>query len=413
MTTPINPKNYIEGLNGIRALSAFLVISAHWPGYLLSLKFGWIGVNIFFVLSGFLITRILLQEKKDTSLKKYLANFYYKRSLRIFPLYYAFLGVFSVLIILSLNIPSLLNNETFKGGYNAVTKDMPYYLTYTYNLKINFRYLLDLGDSSNQFFGHLWSLAVEEQFYLIFPFVVYFASVKRLKHIIIGILIICPLIRLWSALYGIHVFEDRYWLGEFIYSNTFCQADALATGAALAVFNFKLVKPYLFLFSMILICLTVGIINLIALRKSGYFLVEGKSLGFNFPAFWFVQQTKYLFVNIRAFYSYTLINVLAVSLILPFVKNKPIFLKFFKFKFVDYLGKISYGIYIFHNPIIAFLIIALQSFGLNNLDEHPILQVFTFILYLFVVIGISHLSYQFFEKKILYLKHKQTPMLAS
>ena len=67
---------YISGLDGIRALAAFLVISTHWPNNFLSLKFGWIGVNIFFVLSGFLITRILLQTK-ERPFKEYIGHFYY------------------------------------------------------------------------------------------------------------------------------------------------------------------------------------------------------------------------------------------------------------------------------------------------------------------------------------------------
>jgi peptidoglycan/LPS O-acetylase OafA/YrhL len=409
------PLNYIEGLNGIRALAALLVISAHWPGNLLSLKFGWIGVNIFFVLSGFLITRILLEEKKDASLKKYLLNFYYKRSLRIFPLYYAFLAIFCLIILLlSFNIPSLLNNETFKGGYDAVTKDMPYYLTYTYNLKINFRYLFNLADSSNQFFGHLWSLAVEEQFYLIFPFIIYFSSTRNLKLIIIMILVACPLLRLWAAINAINLVNDKYWLGEFFYSNTLCQADALITGAALTVFNIKINKPYIFFFSVVCICLAVGLTQLYFLRQSGYFLIEGKSFGFNFPGFWFEQPTPYFLINIRAFYLYSLVNLLAVAIILPFVVKKPIFSWFFKSKLMDYLGKISYGIYIFHYPLIAFVTIAIGYFGgFSLLANYPLLECILFITLLSTIIFISHLSYQYFEKRFLNFKNRKMITLIS
>jgi peptidoglycan/LPS O-acetylase OafA/YrhL len=283
---------------------------------------------------------------------------------------------------------------------------MPYYLTYTYNLKINFRYLLHLTESSNQFFGHLWSLAVEEQFYLIFPLIVYFASIKNLKRIVISLLIICPLIRLWAAIYGIHIFSDKYWLGEFIYSNTFCQSDALVTGAVLAIFNFKLKKPYLFFFIIGIIWLTIGIINLYFLRQAGYFLVEGKSLGYNFPGFWFMHPTSHFLINIRPFYLYTLVNLLAVSLILPAIVGAPLFSRFFSSGFMDYLGKISYGIYVYHNPLIAVLLILLSSFGLTSLFHQNILfQVMCFISYFIILITISHLSFQYFEKKFLKLKH--------
>lgn len=396
---------YIYGLDGIRALAAFLVISTHWPNNFLSLKFGWIGVNIFFVLSGFLITRILLQTKERT-FNEYIGHFYYKRALRIFPLYYAFLiiGFVSVLIF-SRFFPSLFSLDSWRGAYYAAIHDYKYYFTYTYNIKINLRYFIHWQDSSNRFFGHMWSLCVEEQFYLIFPFIIYFASAKNLKRIIIAILVICPLIRLWAALYGAHLVTDRYWLGELIYSNTFCQADALTMGAALAVFNFKIAKPYLVFFFTFFAWLMVGMICFYLLRKSGYEHLEGKSLGYDFPGYWFDEPTKYFLVNIRAFYQYTLVNLLAVSLILPAIQGSPLFPKIFLNSFVSYLGKISYGIYVFHAPIVAiFELIGDLKGGWFKLTQNHYVETGIFVLYVAVVVGLSHLSYQYFEKKILVYK---------
>jgi peptidoglycan/LPS O-acetylase OafA/YrhL len=220
--------HYLEGLDGIRALAAFMVILTHWPNVFLSLKFGWIGVNIFFVLSGFLITRILISDKTQ-HLKLYLKKFYVKRSLRIFPLYYAFLGIgFLSFLIFTAIFPSLLQIESWKSGYEATKQDYAWYLSYAYNIKINLRYFFSWPDSSNTFFGHLWSLALEEQFYLIYPFIVYFASIKNLKKIVIALIVMCPLLRLWASIYGVNLVSDPYWLGELFYSNTLLQADALA-----------------------------------------------------------------------------------------------------------------------------------------------------------------------------------------
>lgn len=396
---------YINGLDGIRALAAFLVILTHWPNNFLSLKFGWIGVNIFFVLSGFLITRILLQTKKRT-FKEYIGHFYYKRALRIFPLYYAFLILgFATILFLSNLLPALLNIEAWKGAYYAATHDYPYYFTYTYNIKINLRYFIHWPDSSNKFFGHLWSLSVEEQFYLIFPFIVYFASFKTLKRVIIGVLIVCPLIRLWSAIYGIQLVSDRYWLGELLYSNTFCQADALCTGAALAVFNIKLLKPYFTFFVTTVIWLLVGMTIFYFLRKMGYFLVEAKSLGYDFPGFWFEEPTKYFWVNIRAFYQYSLVNLLAVTLILPAINGNPLFPSFFTHPFISYLGKISYAIYVFHNPLLALMeMIGDKCGGWYKLTDNHFVEIGCFVSYCIVLVGLAHLSYQYFEKRILAYK---------
>jgi peptidoglycan/LPS O-acetylase OafA/YrhL len=403
---------YIPGLDGIRALAAFLVISTHWPNNMLSLKFGWIGVNIFFVLSGFLITRILLNEKQK-ALKVYLSNFYYKRALRIFPLYYAYLIVAFLLIILITNYkPGLLNYSEWKAAYNSVIHDYPYYLSYTYNLKINLRYFFNWSDSSNKYFGHLWSLSLEEQFYLIFPFIVYFTSNKALKVITVLILVICPLLRLWAVLFGVHLVSDTYWFGEFFYSNTFCQSDALFTGVALAVFNIKNTKSYFNFFIAAAIWLAAGFACFICLRKAGYFLVPFKSFGYDFPGFWFMERTKYWFINIRPFYMYTLVNLLAGALILPAINGRPLFPFIFLKKWMAYLGKISYGIYIFHNPVLATLIVIadMKLGGWYKLTQTPLKEVFGFVIYLIIVISIAHLSYQYFEKRILKYKNRLKPV---
>lgn len=397
---------YLPGLDGIRALAAFLVISTHWPNNMLSLKFGWMGVNIFFVLSGFLITRILLNEKQQ-SFKAYISHFYYKRTLRIFPLYYAYLCIsFFLIILLTYYLPNLLNYDEWKGAYQAATKDAPYYFTYTYNLKINLRYFMHLPDSSNKFFGHLWSLSLEEQFYLIFPFLVYFLTLKNLKIVTIIILILCPLLRLWGVVYGVHKVTDLYWLGEFFYSNTFCQADALFTGVALAIFRIKDFKPYLTFFIMAAIWFFTGITCFIFLRKAGYFLVEFKSLGYNFPGFWFFEKTPYWIINIRPFYQYTIVNLLAASLILPAINGRSLFPSIFQNKQVTYLGKISYGIYVFHSPLLALFIMIADSKlgGWHNFTKPPIIEIGCFLIYVSTVILTAHISYRYFESKILKYK---------
>jgi peptidoglycan/LPS O-acetylase OafA/YrhL len=394
--------DYLPGLDGIRALAAFLVIFTHWPNIGISLKFGWIGVNIFFVLSGFLITRILVHEK-HRSFKPYLYNFFLKRVLRIFPVYYLFFGITALIILLLyVFVPSLSHNDLLLPGVNALKHDTPFYLSYTYNIKINLAYFFHWHDYQNQFFGHLWSLAVEEQFYLIFPFLVYFLNVRALKKLVIAIIVICPLIRLWAAIIGVRLVTDRFWLGETMYSNTFCQADALATGALLALFPIKIKFPYLNFFMASLLFLVVGLTCFFYLRKAGYFLVEGKSLGFNYPGFWFDEKTPWFLINIRAFYQYSLVNLFAFCLIAPATIKKPLFPALFNAKPVSYLGKISYGIYLFHNPLIAFFMIGATFFGgWYNITTHPLNNIGIFIIYLVIVISLAHVSYKYFERKII------------
>ncbi|ASU36797.1 acyltransferase family protein [Mucilaginibacter xinganensis] len=398
--------DYIPGLDGIRALAALLVISTHWPNNSISLKFGWVGVNIFFVLSGFLITRILVNEKQR-AFKQYLGDFFYKRALRIFPVYYLFIFSTALIVLLIYYfVPALSKEGSLLAGVNAIRHDMPFYLTYTYNIKLNLAPLFHFGDYANDFFGHLWSLAVEEQFYLIFPFLVYFLNSRQLKKLVIAIMIICPLIRLWAAVIGIHLVSNRYWLGEFLYTNTFCQADALAAGALLALHPFNINFPYRTFFITAFICLATGLTCLYYLRHAGYFLVDGKSLGFDFPAFWLMETTPHFLINIRAFYQYSLVNLLAFVLIAPAVIKKPLFPAILQSAPISYLGKISYGVYLFHYPMKALFVIGGGFFGgWFTLTANPVIHIGLFILYLFVVIMLAHFSYQYFERKIM-LKYK-------
>ena len=195
---------------------------------------------------------------------------------------------------------------------------------------------------------------------------------------------------------------DRYWLGTALYSNTFCQADALATGALLVLFPIKIKFPYLNFFIVSLLFVVVGLTCFFFLRMAGYFLVEGKSLGFNFPGFWFDEKTPWFLINIRAFYQYTLVNLFAFFLIAPATIKKPLFPAIFNAKPVSYLGKISYGIYLFHNPMIVFFVIAGNFFGgWYKLTANPLISVGIFIFYLIIVISLAHVSYKYFERKIL------------
>jgi len=138
---------------------------------------GHLGVTIFFVLSGFLITSILI-EQRHQKLGHYLAVFYQRRSLRIFPLYYAY--------VLALGLAFL-----FVGRPLGFDTNWPYLITYTTNFAP-----LDPNWFTSAFYGHLWSLGVEEQLYLLWPFLIYFLSPKGSKVLMVALLVTCPLIRM-------------------------------------------------------------------------------------------------------------------------------------------------------------------------------------------------------------------------
>src|SRR5690349_9740516 len=115
---------YLPALDGLRAFSILLVVLFHWPYHFLNAKFGWVCVNFFFVLSGLLITNILLQQKNEP-LKPYLYRFYKSRTLRIFPLYYAYLALLLfVLIGVPFFLPNLIPDKYVIKDFATINFDL-------------------------------------------------------------------------------------------------------------------------------------------------------------------------------------------------------------------------------------------------------------------------------------------------
>lgn len=213
-----SPLVRVEALDGLRGMAVLMVVAMHamffgvpLPGvpplsqdsaYVRLVGLGWSGVDVFFVLSGFLITGILVQSKDAPH---YLRNFYARRVLRIFPLYY---------VVLALLLWGLQRPPTTPGETAA-------YLLYVQNFVHAFG-----GDAQPDIARDVtWSLAIEEQFYLVWPTVVLFASRRALPRLAIVMIVLA----IASRFVGL-------WLGvPKPYFLTPCRLDALGVGALLAV----------------------------------------------------------------------------------------------------------------------------------------------------------------------------------
>jgi peptidoglycan/LPS O-acetylase OafA/YrhL len=176
---------------------------------------GWIGVDLFFVLSGFLITGILLDTRHS---KRYLTTFFARRMLRIFPLYYSTL--FAVFIVLPWFVPPASDRMMFLYKHQA------WFWTYFSNIG----YVVEqkaFGNADWLWLDHFWSLALEEQFYVIWPFVVWKLSARRIVQICC--LMICGslFLRTGLSMYGLRA--------SALYFPTPCRLDGLASGAIAAV----------------------------------------------------------------------------------------------------------------------------------------------------------------------------------
>lgn len=208
----------IRSLDGLRAVAILLVLLAHlphslehppaWAEHLAPL--GMLGVRVFFVISGFLISTLLfaeLEKSGDISLKK----FYFRRTLRIFPAFYVYVAAMALAALLGwvvLRPNDLLAAVTYTTNYH---RDRSWYL------------------------GHAWSLSVEEQFYLLWPFVIKRFGAKRALMVAAAAVLTLPLVRVGtSVLFP----EARPGIGETF----FTVADAMATGCLLAGFRRRLLE---------------------------------------------------------------------------------------------------------------------------------------------------------------------------
>src|SRR6185503_16565044 len=147
----------IPGLDGLRAIAFLLVFALHTD----YLQIGWIGVQFFFVLSGFLITGILLDMKKALSPREYFFKFYGRRFLRIFPLYYFYLLLMSGVVLWLISI-------SYRANYMQLFLDQVWYAVYyVYDF-----FFATVFFEHSLFLDHFWSLSVDEQFYIFCPLLI-------------------------------------------------------------------------------------------------------------------------------------------------------------------------------------------------------------------------------------------------
>lgn len=350
---------HYPALDGLRGLAILLVVVYHNFGFINVFFFGWLGVDLFFVLSGFLITDILL---KTLGRKDYLKKFYIRRVLRIFPLYYLCLILFLVII------PKL--NPQFDVKY--YTDNQVWLWTYLQN----WLYIFKNPDQTNTL-NHLWSLAVEEQFYLLWPLAILFIRKPKYLLIFISLLLVAVLgLRLW-------VWMNQ--VADLAYFNlyTFTRIDGICIGCMIALL-LRIDKDFLKKY-------TAGIVLFFAALNFAFFFIN-RRYHFAFPYLALTGYTTFammfgLLVNEAVTGKTKLINLLF---------NIPI-LKFF--------GKISYGFYIFHWPV--YLLLSPYLFPwISKFASGGLLQFAVSVIATLAAVAISLLSYQYYEKHFLRLKDK-------
>ena len=363
---------HFNGLNGLRFFAAIAVVITHleliksfwllpnnWNNPIIKIL-GSLGVYFFFVLSGFLITFLLLKEKEQTK-NISIKSFYLRRILRIWPLYF---------LILIVGFFVLPNIDIINIKWQQANLDKNYWGHF-------FCYLLILPNIAYGIWGPIphisqsWSIGIEEQFYLFWPLLIKYSRnlVRTLFVLFLGLIVFKILFLIFGR--------------NYLPYNIF-----LATKSILAMSKFE--------------CMALGGLGAFFLyRKVEWFIkiIERKAVAmlsfsllpiliFYFPekiqdGVHIIYGKLFLIIIIHVCYKSSPGSIL----------NEPI---------LDKLGKISYGIYMYHLLIIPFVIKLLLGFNLNSFYFNVLLYPISIV----TIIGISYISYEFFEKRFIAVKQK-------
>jgi len=303
----------IAQLDGVRGVAILLVIVWHYfacqviaePNSIISyfniaLRLTWSGVDLFFVLSGFLIAGILLDHRSTSN---FFQVFYVRRACRIFPLYFLILGLF-----VCLTASPHFTSPSFKWIFHDPLPIWSY-ASFTQNLLMGAR-----GDFGPHWLGITWSLAVEEQFYLFVPLLIYFLPRRRLFYVLFAAILAAPLLRFASP--GFHAFVNTPW-----------RSDSLLSGALLAL----LVRWNPFV-AAVRQHRTLVRFSFVALVLGAAFMTLRPSPFGNFIHLWLAA----LFSNL---------------ILIAFIGNEPFFKRILGSPMLVWMGRLSYGIYMFHQAV--------------------------------------------------------------
>ncbi|TLV01225.1 acyltransferase family protein [Dyadobacter luticola] len=365
-------EGHIIQLDGVRFIAVGLVLVDHLFVAINNIPYGALGVTIFFVLSGFLISRILLKSKEKTAgtpggFKKYLRKFLIRRTIRIFPVYYLIIA-----LLFAFNVP-------------PVREKLPWLALYGTNI------YMALHKSWLGSVDHLWSLAVEEQVYLFFPFLIFFIPKNRLIPVLGVMGIFGFAFRLFYYL-SIPDFTPAHWIVTYV-STPAC-FDSFALGGLMAWLQLYKNETFVKLFNKswpVLVALIAWILvqywaKSLDKTYNIAFVVFDRTLSSIFGFFLIGRSV----IGFRGWMAAFLENPVSI-----------------------YLGKISYGLYLYHN------------FVYNHFHSgpmHPTVRLFRKIyqyipelkgsvafealVVALLTILVASVSWHFFEKPINALKDK-------
>ena len=362
--TGSRPRHYLE-LDSLRGIAILIVVAYH---YNLAPFLGGVGVDMFFVLSGFLLGGTLLDKKEAPN---YFKAFYARRVCRIFPLY--FLSLFLLLILL-LAAPITLGWWLFGDSIRFLLADpIPLwsYFTFTQNFE-----MVEQGAWGTPWLAHAWSLAVVEQFYLILPFLVRFVSRERLPYLLTGLILAAPLSR--TILFNFHPHGDFA-----LYVLMPCRADSLLMGVlcAYAIRNercLNLLRTHTRALYGVLTVLVAGVVLMVFSRSQ----TPTPHQPFFAPS-----------------YGYTWLALLYSCILLIAITEKQGLVTWVtRIRPLGALAAITFGVYLLHMPIgMSFRWLILRQLQVLQTWRPTLVVTFCALL---ITLTLASISWIFFEKRI-------------
>lgn len=362
-----NPKNYLVQLDGLRFIAVTLVMIDHWLGEANVLPLGYFGVNLFFVLSGFLITRILINSKqRDTELNRghghSLKVFFIRRNLRIWPVYYLTIGILALV------------------DFQSVRMAFWWFVTYTTNIWIVIHQTW-LGATD-----HLWSLAVEEQYYVFFPFLLLFTPERYFLRMLWSLIAVSVLMRV--ALFT----ANAPYMVQFVLMPT-C-LDAFGMGGLMAwliLYRRELFDKLFSSNALLLGSMALYVIHL-------YFMIT-------------VEPSRNVFTDVTdRFVTSVFCTAIIGRAVLGFGQPVKWLLEN---EVAKYLGQISYGLYLFHNIVFnyyhtqpTFITLRIWRKAVSMLPVLQTTPVFQLAYFFALTVAMAALSWHLVEKPVNALKDK-------
>ncbi len=396
----VKPK-YVAYLDSFRGLLCLFILTYHWPMPKMSIPFGWEGLQAFFVMSAYLIVRILLYDKtKFFYFKDYFTRYFYRRSFRIFPLYFAFIFFWFAIH----QIAVFINSAFLAQQTEEVGRNFGFLMTYTYNFMGFANHFRELEFLGSGIFTHLWSLSLEEQFYIAAPLAVFFMKRKHLIYLCLAIIIISPILRFGGYWWLESINSDKSWIAINLYRMTPFQLDSFAFGALLALTGFKRIKKPI-LVTLSFLALIVGV----------YLFTRWYAVAFQGTSFQEIIMNKnsktielWLIHNHQNVYLVTMINLAAALIVMCFERGHGLLPRLFSNKLLLYFGKISYGIYVYHLPVLLFsLIFYTITVPKWVYKKYPFAYEFTaWFIFMSITLALAHFSYKYYESYFLRWKAK-------